>query len=715
MTGRLTDSSRDRDGKSSFSLVEFLGLIFALAAPVGSLLLFYWGYTATKTLAISALLACVCVAPFIRRTSFKIVPKLPWAFFALLLVGAALRLPINTYYAGGQDQGIYVSMAKYFQTFGTFRISDPTLALIPEHLHNFYNTVLAKDYAGVLTMNGEKIFPFYPAHPIYMAMAISAFGDGWHGITNFLFGLITLGAFYGIGRETTGEKKYGLLLMAFMAVNPLHVFHSRFPVTETPSLAFTSLAALYTVRFFKDAREKSYPVLYLLAGLIYWNAFLYVRMSAFMYIPYIYAMLLVAILTIDDRKARVLSIVHYGLSILLVVISMAYYENFIQFLYYSTIRNLLILPLGEDWRIKAVGLAVAALIVPVMAIYWRGWAKQKFIKIMSSRWFANGSLAVLAALLLYNTIAGIYGIYKFEPPMPEIIGRIATVHGWMRICVLSIWNTFLYFSPVGFVFFFYSLVRFKDSRPALPIWGFSLFSLYFLLLTIFHNKYTFGGYYYGRYQLSEILPYGLVAVVYGLSTIPSCRLTIWKFSRGTAVIAAILFFFAYHSVCLTQGNEGPRPVFYQQIAETVKVEDLLVLVLKEPGLRGENEIGTPLKYYFGLNVIGIESMKVVETADWQEVARGFRNVYFLTQEPITNRFASPAAELPFRFNIYHNGSGHLYLGWAAKSGVFNSGHLFSKMSLPSMVSKYQNTYQLYSYNHGLMPTTAPLGQEEMTQ
>src|SRR5208283_6012335 len=90
----------------------------------------------------------------------------------------------------------------------------------------------------------------------------------------------------------------------FIAINPLHVFFSKFPMSEMGALAFMSSALYCLLRYYRNTvNGKRYACyLFLSAGLI--GCFAFTRMTLTVYMPFFYMLSVLTILRIKDPMTK---------------------------------------------------------------------------------------------------------------------------------------------------------------------------------------------------------------------------------------------------------------------------------------------------------------------------------------------------------------------------------------------------------------------------
>ena len=234
----------------------------------------------------------------------------------LLLIGLLFRSDPYLYVAGGQDQGVYVNMSQYYENYGKIFIEDEVRKGLPDNLKKAYDSAaFGNDFSGQNEIGGsylpgvyvkdqqssEYVFQFYQLHPLWMSIFGKLFGDTNRVFALVFFSLLSLVSFYLLAFEYTKRKDLAFIAGTLLAINPLHAFFSKFPVTEVVALAFTSLSFYYLLKYYNLAREKVYLPVYLVLSSLLMSGMFFTRISGFMYIPFFYLILITVHMYIDDR------------------------------------------------------------------------------------------------------------------------------------------------------------------------------------------------------------------------------------------------------------------------------------------------------------------------------------------------------------------------------------------------------------------------------
>ncbi len=195
------------------------------------------------------------------------------AIILLILMALLFRAEPYFYVMGGQDQGVYVNMSAVFertsQIFQKDHVARQIKAESIRKLYERYNYKLEENTE--LRLEGEKegvylpgiyikdidrsefVFQFYHLHPIWMAIFGHLFGIQNSVYSLTLFSVLSVVYLYLLAFELSGSRRLAFISGALIALNPLHAFFSKFPVTEVVALFFSSASFYYLLRYYKTS------------------------------------------------------------------------------------------------------------------------------------------------------------------------------------------------------------------------------------------------------------------------------------------------------------------------------------------------------------------------------------------------------------------------------------------------------------------------------
>ncbi len=562
---------------------------------------------------------------------------------------------------GYQDPGTYVNMAAHYERNGTTFIKDTLRERLTSQEKSYYDDMLTDDlYRGIVARGGqyglyprgseetqiklkapqllgymsvmpgiyykdlassEYVFQFYPLHPLWMAICSYLFWET-NGVYSLpFFALLTIIMFYRLAKDLSkGNEKVGLIAAGLLAINPLHTFFSKFPVTEVCFLFFTVSGFYYLAAYVRDREGGGQaPSWYLpLSVALFLCAFL-TRVSGFLYMPFFYLLAVSLFITKDDewrddRKAlfgfALAAIGTYFVSLCYgLTCSFPYtMEQFGLTIGKKAVRN---------WQlVLPVGLAILCVVPIVLRKGISAYGRDQHRRLYD--YFRKGIVALMFAVLAAAaSIAFARFLLKGKDAFMASTGVISVAH-LTPFAFLLLISAFLWLR--------------KDERiPLFHVW-------LALFIAIFWGLYTLGStslpyqYYYARYMLSEVVPYSLLFVALYLG-----RIIENPGRKGLAymAIAAISVYSLYFTACQFKGCEADGVhTGLKKVADRVMKSDILFVTYND-----FTQL-MPLTYFFGLNAFRIEDAAVIKEKAGGILAT-MDNAFILSKSPV-NR---PGAEL----------------------------------------------------------------------
>ncbi len=544
-------------------------------------------------------------------------PRRPIFPILLLVLLAALLFRVGPFRTmhGGQDQGLYVGMSAHLQREGSVFIDDPLPDALPDRRsREIYEAGLLTDppfgaamQPGVYYSHtrGDYVFQFYHLQSLWMATFAEIFGDGarFHALT--FFGLLSVLGLCLLTFELTGSRLAVLAAGLLLAVNPLHAYFSRFPVTEVVALGFSSVGFYYLARAFRGMRDAApgaavTSLLTLAAASV--SLVFFVRITGFLYMPALVPLFGVGLWwTLEGRRSEGRRIVGfcaavaalYGLSVLY---GLAYSPVYALSVYDRTFGRLL----GAYWPLLSVGAAVAVLVALAAAARNPQRAAVRRLLTLAAEtrpWVWLGTAAVAAAVL-----GSLYQAYQIGFTDRHVGDAFLTQFGIVGagadIFVQSgaaAW--LLYATPLLVVVLVWGMHR--PDRSAAEVLLYVFLAVCLAANVVFHVPVIYRHYYYARYLLSEAVPYSIVLAV-TLTALAGPG----AFRRlGVAAILAAMPFHLYFTAKQMPVRHGLQPyAVLSRIADRVGEGVLLLDVDGFGGRRLHTRLQTPLSLYFGTRV-----------------------------------------------------------------------------------------------------------------
>jgi hypothetical protein len=589
--------------------------VFLLAAvPVISLvavvLLCCGSFTAQRALVIGIPLALWLARPLLSKSDVESNsntesrwPARARAWLVLvLLIGALLRWPPALYLQSMQDPGVYTAMAGYFVENGTLDVTDDIRdslaspdAIARFDANNAGDTYQPGAYVDPKTP-GHYVFQFYHVHPLWMAIFGGIFGLDHSSWSQIFFGLLSLFFAALIAESLSRDWKVGIAFASVLAVLPLHVFFSKFPISEMPMLAFAFMAVHALLRASDDDNEPTQRRWLFFAALAFAATFL-TRISGFVYLPVVYASALVCHVFIEDPQRRKRWVIFW------LTVFACYFGSVIYGLVWS-------FPYSRDIYLMHFGpvllpwvpwlLVVGALIGAVPFLISRSDVERGRLRGWLLRlWFHAQRWSPLLFVVFLLIAAGRVAVLAFTDYYKG--------NAWYDLT----WNMSHAGSPA--LLRSAILVAAENMGPALPLllpfalWksGDSPRRALLTLIVLVMIGYSAAlqwflpyQYYYARYLLSELVPFTLLLVVIRCADwwhVGTLRRWI---TIATAITGIYFAWFTWPLIGFREAEGAESSL--TRIAS--QVDQGSVLLVDETSINFAARFVTPLRMWFGLNV-----------------------------------------------------------------------------------------------------------------
>jgi 4-amino-4-deoxy-L-arabinose transferase-like glycosyltransferase len=603
-----------------------------------------------------------------------------WHVLGLLLVGLIFRLPPSDYVSGGQDQGVYVNIAAHIVHSGGIAIDDRVRSKLDgSSAAGTYDqdNAVGGDFLLGIFQRGEGAdktlqFQFYHLFPVIMALAGGTLGLGASVYALTALSLLSILFFYVLALEVTQRPRVAAVAAFLLAINPLHAFFSRFPVSEVPTLCFTLAASWLLVRMWRNHAETDpgHQRLWwgILSAAALGCAFL-TRISGFMYMPVVFLIGGAVCLWEVDRPTRRMfllwTLLVNAVFALSVLYGYAYSPIYTKFQFEVSFGSYL----GLHWRVWILSLWALG-ILALAALYVSGH-EARFAKPLRN--VVSTGDRCMGALLLLALALGLYRLYQL---------------GWSERYATDAWlsqrwhiartgagvfsfSSFVvaaeYSSP--FVLALFMALAWKRELP-----GVLRILLAFVLL--FHFYLTGPQWlipyqpYYARYLVSEYVPYVILFVVSAYPFIRSSTyrgLALWMFALGGIWSLAL-------SIGQLRANEQHAMAqSYQRIASRIGDDDLLLLDTDTLSLPHQL-IEMPFMLRYGRHVARISRGSLENGHYLNGLQTRFDGLYLLSGKSIppesfqlvdSVHFREVVAEQsnhpPLRSNVRNQGRTYLYM------------------------------------------------------
>lgn len=562
-----------------------------------------------------------------------------WRHLLLLsLVCLFFRLPAYHYVLGGQDEGLYVNISQYIEHTGGVAVKDTVLERLKDSRH--VATYLAQNrfsagayVPGVYAPDPHSSrleFQFYHLFPVWMALFSGIFGSTFGVYALSFFAWLSVLFFYRLTLVISGSRKVALVAGLLLALNPLHVFFSKFPVTEVPTLAFSLIGFTYLAAFWSLKNPVgSYRWLWISAGCF--GALFVTRISGFMYVPFFVALAIAS--TIMDtsvwRRRAVLAwtlgvVALYALSVMYGLHWSGQYADAIYRLSFQRIFH-------SAWRTDL------ALAIVVMLAAWSAFtflARSEPTRKRMGRLFVQPIRRAIGGLVVLALAVGMFKIYRLG--WTDHAASDAWLNGvWgladsgsMAIKSSSLFALLVYLGPLLPACFLAFVVR-RQHDPRIEF--LRLFAAGFFVYVVVLQWTVPYGPYYARYLLSELVPYLMLFVVLVWSGMPASA---WKKSvKGMLVISLVFMTVASAAQLGKSANDGLYRALKQLLA-SVDSSDLVIVNLSQGGYPTSAEIKTPILYTLGLSALSISDQSLHNRDYLAALDARYDDIYLVSSDAV---------------------------------------------------------------------------------
>jgi hypothetical protein len=541
-------------------------------------------------------------------------------FLAIILLAIFFRISPNLYLTGGQDQGSYVSLSKQYEINHSLYIKDELRESLSEEGKEIYDKSGAATMLGVSPLDLEDstyYMPFYPVSPSWMSIFGTLFGSDNRVYAISMFAILSILATYLFSYEISGRRKsVGLTASFLLAINPLHVYFSKIPLTEIVSLTFFFFSLYFLIKFYNDFKEGEIRKFTLFLSLLSATVLFYTRMSALIFSPIIVLIPILSLLFVKDRKLTKYLTIYSIFWFLSLGISYLFYYFFLPDLFTNIFEGRVLNLVSLE--ILLITLGGIFFLLPVV-----------FLSSEVKRYLKRG-LQFLRKHFLYIFLIFFFSLILYE--LWLYISEIFIKENWSIFShqslsyfkQLNFLATLLYLSPLGFLllpFAVYHLIKKRDGKYFLLISSLLLFFVYcwgVMKLSPYH-------YYFVRYQLSELIP--LCIVVLSIFLVDLYESTKYKKIMIFISLFPISYFLFFSSIQL-RDYEGADKSKFEYLSSIVGKDDILLVAGNE--FSSAQQIVFPMKYYYEINTFSIYRFTYMKFPEVEELKKKYKKVYILT-------------------------------------------------------------------------------------
>jgi hypothetical protein len=551
----------------------------------------------------------------------------------VLLVALCFRLAPFDFVMGGQDHGAYTNIASELLATHDIAVVDAererlaSSSALAAYMHDNYIDPFLPGVYATEDSSQRLVFQFYHLFPVWLALFAGTFGaaSGTYGLT--FLALVSVVFFQRLAGLLTGSARLGAAAGLLLAVNPLHAFFSRFPVTEVPTLAFSAVGFSFLCRYAGAAAVERRNQWLWLSALAFGCLFL-TRISGFMYLPLVLAIGVVPFVLDEDRQ-RALGLARWALgTALLYAASVGYGLTFSHAYSARIYEDSFSRIAGQHWSLLPMMLALVA-VVAWSSVLTRphGWVGRTVAWLVPrlSRWMGVALIVVLVAGACKVYAMAFTDAYSTPPlarPFTPFPGLAAA--GWRSVAHSSLVASSIYLCPLLFIAaLVITQLRLVASARFL-VFFLLCFTAYLALLNWVLPYQP----YYGRYLASEFVPYMLLLAV--------CSVAWIERQAGRNLMVGMLAVSGAYFVVLSAGQLGKQENEFarESIARLAAVADDgdLILLDDQAGVDfTPREIKTTLVYTFGRHVISAGHARWSDAGYLEALDAAYDDVFLATR------------------------------------------------------------------------------------
>jgi 4-amino-4-deoxy-L-arabinose transferase-like glycosyltransferase len=617
---------------------EWLWLFIGAISAVSVLLLALGRFNAVYAVTGGLIIVILAGTGLGLRFAFKWDRRFNLVLLAILMLALLFRWGPYPHHIVGQDQGLYVNMAKVYARFGGLDFKDSLRQNLSEEQKKLYDANGGALFQSAVPTDGSKTkirICFYPLHPAWMAIFARGLGEGNGGYSVVFFSILAIVGLYLLTEEISNSRRAAYLAALFAALNPGLAFFAKFPVSELVVLAFTTNGFYFLCRGYRRLKENKSCWIYFVLAAGCFNAFFYTRMSAVYYIPFMALLFLCSLIDLPGRKQRIKITGFFLCLAILFGLSWLFYSRFLPHLFSDIVNQFSSRLMGSLNPHRVTILTGIGFIFCAFALFVWWWAKYPARCAKAQMFLRN--LAWAAPVLIVMVLA-MHPIWKIiaDPHVNFAYRKFANdVPGWRMFFYSSIYRYILYLSPLGFILLIAGSFCRKIRENSLTVLAVVFLGL--MLAACLFQPYSPYAFYYDRYYLSEVIPCSLMLMAIIIA--PAAPVTAAGRWLRIGAAAFIAVYFAFFSFCQLGKTEGSYPDFFCEVKEIMGSNDLLLCDQYNPNLphpgeqgfrRPINAVFTP---YYNIKTFPLRSESELNRPEITELAKKYDNVYFLTYDP----------------------------------------------------------------------------------
>lgn len=622
-------------------VLEFIA-VFVLAAGLGGLGTALLGLFHAPQVVLLGALVVVAYARCTGGRRLEVSPA-PSAIHLIVisLIALLFRVPAYFYVLGGQDEGVYVNMALNIARTGSIapRDAEPSIIEDPSARARY----VRDNYDGRAYLPGiyrlsddppRLQFQFYHLFPVWMAIFGGSFGAAGAVYALTFLALLSVIFLYRLTLALTQNRRAASAVGILIAVNPLHAFFSKFPLSEVAALAFSSIAFAFLATYWHQRTGNRNARLLVLSALALFCVF-ETRISGFLYMPFL-CLLGGACLLRDPEQTRRTAIQSWILSVIAlyavsVIQGLCFSSAYAHDVYNAAFGGVF----GPRWKVFVL-VAVLSASLAWLALWFVSRSDRRRAALS---WIVDVSrhllrAAVVAALLIGGYRAfqlGFTNRYASDPVLGTRFHLAGA--GWYGFASSSLVVSAEYLCPLLLLGLLVAMV-WRWREPALQAaW---LFLWYFVIhISVLEWVVPYQPY-FARYLVSEFVPYAILFVVCIESFLRPGAL---RFGLRAGLLISGLYALVLSGAQMGKKENEQAYESIGRIAAGVGPRDLLLIDSSQ--LRGiaVSELKTPLIYTFGVHVADISSESIANVQYLRALRSTYDNLFLVSgRTAISERF-----------------------------------------------------------------------------
>ncbi len=610
------------------------------------------------------------------RLRFKIqwnIKEFPFVLFFILLGSLIFRFQPYLYIIGGQDQGVYVNMGATYEKKGsTFIVDNVRKKAIKAGLGKYYDSanqmnmdeVKSGAYEGTYlpgiyikdSRKSEYVYQFYPLHPLWMAVTGKLLGEDNCVYSLVFFSFLSITGLYFLGLEFPGGTRFSSAVVGILiALNPLHAFFSKFPVSEIVALGYSSLGFLYLFRYYNKTSGAVSKTLYLYLSAGLFGCMFFTRITGFMYMPVFYFLFLVTLIwekrAIVRKQLSFFFLTVFGLYVLSVAYGLIYSYPYCHDIYQASFSRIS----HASWETGiyyTVGAAACLLLIV--------WAFRKSIAeifeknqvLKKARENINVIFCLALTAILFLSFYKTYQ-FGFTDHYSKIRWGFGGL-GWSSMKYSNIVVAIEYLSPMAFAVFLWGVLAVFPGKRDISWISLMFFLCMFWYLATVIRFFTPYQYYYARYLLTEVIPYTLLAVSLALGIFFQKG----RLGKTIALSLAITIagYFLYFTAFQFMGESADGAYAgIKKIDELVDEDDVIFLYRVDSQLPWD--LRTPLSFFFDMNTCVLTKIADMESIKGKFFLMKFKNAFILSRDLLTFPFLEFVDEINLKIGDFVESTG----------------------------------------------------------